>query len=149
MKCKACVLAVVLFGFPFLLNMLHLLNLELLFGAAVNRMHLDETPVDYAFSAADIAFGGDKAVLVKTYKRLLRLTAGPGDGRVNRSLTVAVVNISNERRTVEKSRAFGIGPEVSRTSPRPIAIDLANAGDGAVVLIANRPVVWSAEHSQE
>jgi hypothetical protein len=149
MQYKSYGLVLLVFGMLVLGNVMQMSYRERIFSAAVDRLQFDDTPVDNAFSAAEIDFGGDKDNLVKSYKRLLHLAAGPGDGRVNKTLTIAAVNISSERKIVETSRFLGIVPQVSQSKPRPITIDLGNAGTGAVVLIADRPVVWSAAHSQQ
>ena len=107
-------------------------------------LDLDRQQVEASYTDDDIAFGGDKNALVKMYKRLRSMAASPADGRaINRTLSVAVVNIMNDRKIIEKTRLFGIGPERARQVTRPIELDLGNVGPGAVLLIADHPMVWS------
>lgn len=116
-----------------------------LVAKVMDRMDPDRMQVEEAYTDEDIAFGGDTNALVKTYKRLRAQSASPADGRsLNRTLSVALVNIITDRKTTEKSRLFGIGPLRERPVTKPVEIDLGNAGGGTVLLIADRPVQWSA-----
>ena len=112
-------------------------------------MDPDREQVEQSYTDEDIAFGGEKHALVKTYKRLRSIAASPADGRsINRTLSVAFVNMMTDRKTIEKTRLFGFGPETARQVTHPVEIDLRNAGTGAVLLIADRPVLWSPANVQ-
>ena len=106
-------------------------------GVVANVMDVldpDRQQIEASYTDEDIAFGGDKNALVKMYKRLRSMAASPADGRaINRTLSVAVVNIMNDRKVIEKTRLFGIGPERARQVTRPIELDLGNVGPGAVL----------------
>jgi hypothetical protein len=118
-----------LFGVPILLRLVGLMFL----GVVTTMMFVpilnpDRVSIENAVTVDDIAFGGNTKQLRETLKRLRSLTASESDARAfNRSLAVAVVNVSADRST-----------------KKPIEIDLANAHDGAVLVIANRPITWSA-----
>ena len=113
-------------------------------ATVMDKLDPDRAQVEDSYTDEDIAFGGDKNALVKTYKRLRAMSASPADGRtINRTLSVALVNVMTDRSTIEKTRLFGFGPQTDRQVTRPIKIDLGNAGTGAVLLIADRPVLWS------
>lgn len=133
------------FGAPILLTLIAWSIGVGILAYMTNSVDVDRARFDQAFSNEDLDFGGDESALLKTYRKLRSNAASPADGRVgNRSLSVAVVNVTTDRRYVAKSRILGIGPEVKNIITRPIEINLANATGDAVLLIANRPVIWSA-----
>jgi hypothetical protein len=100
-----------------------------------SALDMDRHRVEAAFSSQDVAFGGDTKQLLANYKRLRDLSATPADGRINnRYLSVAVVTLTSDRAVARRTR--GGHPTV------PIDLDLADAGPGAVLLMADRPVVW-------
>jgi hypothetical protein len=117
-----------LFGLPILIRLVGLI----FFGAVtvttlIPLLNPDRARIENALTVDDIAFGGNPKQLRETLTRLRSITANEGDARAyNRSLAVAIVNVSADR-----------------SPKKPIEIDLANAHDGAILVIANRPVVWS------
>jgi hypothetical protein len=133
------------FGIPLILAAAApLLISGALIGAIGNTIDGDRIQISKALSADDIAFGGDEKQLLATYKRLRSMTASVADGRrLTRSLSVAVVTVTTNR-AEQRTASTAIWRD-ARTMPRtkPIDVDLGNAGDGAVLLVANRPVLWS------
>ena len=102
----------------------------------------DRFRIDQVVSADDIAFGGDAKKLLSTYKRLRAASANPGDARIsNKSLSVAIVEVSKDRLQDRAPSGLGILGNSTRTT-RPIEVSLKEAGDGAVLLVADRPVMW-------
>jgi hypothetical protein len=100
-----------------------------------SALDTDRYRIESAFSSQDVAFGGDAKQLLASYKRLRDLSATPADGRINnRFLSVAVVTLTSDRAVARRLR--GGHPTV------PIDLDLGEAGQGAVLVMADRPVVW-------
>lgn len=105
--------------------------------------------IERNLNADDIAFGGDAKQLRATYERLRKLTASVADGRIsNRSLSVAVVDVTNDRVRAEGLARFTFGHSAKSRRTQPIEVDVGQAGEGAVLLLANRPVRWSAADVQ-
>lgn len=84
---------------------------------------------------ADLAIGGDIERLTKVYKKLKASTAGSNEpARSNRLLHVGILDIPGV--------TAGAPARVER-----IALDLKNAGDAAVLLIAQGPVIWNIRNA--
>jgi hypothetical protein len=93
------------------------------------------------YSQSDIAFGGNEERAKKTFQRLRSITADTTDGRITAAtLSVAIISVT-ENRTITEPTLFGWGKPTVR--PQPIHVDLEHVGTGAVLLIANRPILWS------
>ena len=93
------------------------------------------------YSNADIAFGGNEEQAQKTFERLRSITATPAQGTIRaQTLSVAIVTLTSDRTIVEPT-LFGWGTPSVR--PQPIQLDLEHAINGAMLLIADRPVLWS------
>ena len=110
------------------------------FGSMASVETSDRRKITTAFSSRDIEFGGNEKALLENMKRLRSLSANPSSGTVShKTLSVAVVTLTKDRLT-KSGRMALFAPDARR---QPIEIDLTNSGDAAVLLIANRPVVWS------
>jgi hypothetical protein len=122
------IIFLLMFGVPIVFQMLWAMIIG---GTVLNAFvavgDRDGRSVENTVTSDDISFGGDIKKIKATLQRLRNLTANVADARTyNRSLVVAVVSVSDDRPT-----------------KKAIELDLANAHDGAILLIANRPVVWS------
>lgn len=149
MKSSAFPLMIALFAGPMLLSLPIWIMKRSMVDKVMDRLDPDRQQVEQAFTDNDVAFGGDKDALVKSYKRLRLMAASPADARLsNRTLSVAFVNIATGRKTITKTRLFGIGPETSRQVTQPIEIDLGKASTGAVLIIADGSAQWSLVNVQ-
>ncbi len=131
----------IMFGAPMLFMMFGPLAMMGAVGSIFDR---DRFRINDVLSAEDIAFGGDAKKLLATYKRLRGLSANPGDARIsNKSLSVAIVTVGRDRLQDRTAANLGVTGGSAKTT-RAIDVNLKEAGEGAVLLMADRPVMWQA-----
>lgn len=121
----------------------------LVYGAiaytAVNAL-IERPRISDGITSEDIAFGGSKKQILERANELKELTARPADDRYgNRQLSVAIVNLTTDR--VEPRRGFGRATAL-KSHAKPVAINVGQAGAGSVLVITNRPAVWSAVNAK-
>jgi hypothetical protein len=102
----------------------------------VNRRPVEQRDTDLDLVASnhtksDLAIGGDVEHLAQTFKKLKQLKASIREpARSNRLLHVAIVDA-----------------HASGANAPHVGVDLKNAGDAAVVLVTQDPVIWRVDNA--
>ena len=142
-------LALVCLGLPMLTMMIALMSSSAIVVGSLNRIGSGErVDVERTATADDLDFGGGVKQLTERRQRLESLMAKAADGRRPvEALTVAIVTLTTDRTVVPSAGASAwswlAGAKSRAERTKPITIDLGQAGRSGLLLIADRPVLWS------
>lgn len=98
------------------------------------------TKIESAQRASGVVSGDDAEAMKRLYQRLEGMTAQSAEARNTDMVHVVFHTVSAAESTAQTSDAQARFP--SRSDPQAVALDLSNIGASAVVLIADRPIVW-------
>lgn len=131
------------FGLPVVLSGMLSIGIGLPAMISIMGVWGGDMPGGHRASEDDLAFGGDRQSLTSLDTALRKRTAGVNGGRHRASaLAVAVVSVAHDEAAQQASSG-------NKPRARPsIDINMARAEDSAILVIADRPVVWSTVNAQ-